>query len=146
MELKHPAQLLFSEKHPLTAILNMVFEGSEARTLTVSLEAPETFADVNGEMLHTGFSTLILDTIMGACAIGELEKLMPIATVKLNCNHLGRARVGEALTCMAIYDGEENGLAYVSGRIVGGPEQRLIAKAVGTFMLGTAAKPLTVKS
>ncbi|MEM9279103.1 MAG: hypothetical protein AAGA76_11065, partial [Pseudomonadota bacterium] len=84
----HPAQLLFTDKHPLTAELNMNFHSGNDNTLEVTLSAPESFADRDGLHLHTGFNTLILDTVMGACAIGELKSPTPIATIKLTSNHL----------------------------------------------------------
>lgn len=145
MEVKHPAQLLFSDKHPLTDILKMQFEVGERGTLSVWLQASDQFADVDGAHTHTGFTTLFLDTVMGACAIGELKKPQPIATVKLNCNHLSRLKIGEEAWCHATYDGEENSLAFVSAKVVAGEEKRLVATAIGTFMIGTAAKPLEVR-
>lgn len=141
-EVLHPAQLLFTEDHPLTSAFHMQFLPMNGKTLTVEVNAPDSFADSGGKLVHTGFNTLLLDTVLGACAIGELEKPQPIATIKLNCTHLYQASIGEALACSATYDGEANGVAYVSGEIRGREDNRLISRALGTFMIGTTTKPL----
>jgi len=139
-EAVHPAQLLFTEKHPLTASLKMAFEVPRKGELWVRVDAPESFVDADGIHVHTGFNALLLDTVLGSCAIGELKKLQPIATIKLNCNHLKRARAGEKLICKAIYDGEENEVIYVHGEVIESESGEVISHAVGTFMVGTASK------
>ena len=144
-EIKHPAQLLFTADHPLTKFLDMEFEAAEGHSLTVHVSGPASFADRDGEHVHTGFNTLILDTVMGCCAIGELKKPQPIATTKLTCNHLSQAKIGEKMHCKAVWDGENNSIAYVRGEVFAGEPPRMIAHAVGTFMIGTATKPLAVK-
>jgi len=143
---QHPAQLLFTDKHPLTASLKMEFEVPQKGELWVHVPAPESFADEGGSTVHTGFNSLLLDTVMGACAIGELIKLEPIATIRLNCNHLRRAKVGESLTCKAYFDAHVNQVLYVRGEIYSNNENDLIAHAIGTFMSGTAAKSIREKA
>ena len=144
-DIKHPAQLLFTADHPLTKFLDMEFEAADGNSLIVHVSGPASFADADGEHVHTGFNTLFLDTVMGCCAIGELKKPQPIATTKLTCNHLGRAKIGEPIRCKAVWDGENNSIAYVRGEVFAGEPSRMISHAVGTFMIGTATKPLDVK-
>jgi len=141
----HPAQLLFTDKHPLTASLKMEFEVPQKGELWVHVPAPESFVDENQTQVHTGFNSLLLDTVMGSCAIGELTKMQPIATIKLNCHHLGRAMVGEKLTCKALFDGEENQVIYVRGEILSKDSGKMISHAIGTFMVGTATKSIREK-
>ena len=147
---KHPAQILFTDKHPLTAALDMKFEGVIDHTLTVSLKAPASFADQDGEHTHTGFTTLFLDTVMGSCVLGEIINPQSIATIKLTTNHIERPKIGEQLACEATFDREENEIAYVSGRVFTstekGDERKLIATAIGTFMVGTATKSIREKA
>ena len=142
----HPAQLLFTDKHPLTSSMQMQFHPVEDNTLTVTLRAPESFADQDGIHTHTGFSSLLLDTVMGSCAIGELKKPAPIATIKLSTNHISRAKVGEHITCEATFEAQENEIVYVSGRVLEGTAKKFIAQAIGTFMVGTATKSIREKS
>ena len=141
----HPAQLLFTEKHPLTAALKMKFIPEGIHTLRVEVDAPADFADSDGEHLHSGFATLFLDTVLGSCAIGNLRKMQPIATIKLTCNHLRRIRVGEAIYCRASWQGEENSIAYISGDIRRFADDAVLSNAIGTFMVGTASRPLKEK-
>ena len=147
---KHPAQILFTDAHPLTAALNMKFEGVIDHTLTVTLKAPTSFADQNGTHTHTGFTTLFLDTVMGSCVLGEIENPQSIATIKLTTNHIARPQINEPLICEATFESEENEIAYVSGKVFAGTEdngeKRLIATAIGTFMVGTATKSIREKA
>lgn len=145
-EQKHPAQILFTDAHPLTAALNMKFEGVTNHTLTVTLKAPESFADQDGIHTHTGFSTLFLDTVMGSCVLGEIENPQSIATIKLTTNHIERPKIDEPLICEATFESEENEIAYVSGKVFAGNQKRLIATAIGTFMVGTATKSIREKA
>lgn len=149
-EQKHPAQILFTDAHPLTAALNMKFEGVVDHTLTVTLKAPESFADQDGVHTHSGFTTLFLDTVMGSCVLGEIENPQSIATIKLTTNHIERAKIGEPLICEATFENEKNEIAYVSGKVFAGTkissEKRLIATAIGTFMVGTATKSIREKA
>ena len=142
----HVAQLLFSEDHPLSSVLNMTFYPVVNHTLRVDVDAPETFADCDDIHVHTGYNTLLLDTVLGSCAIGELKKAQPIATVKLSCNHIHKAKINEPLTCNAYFDGDENSISNVRGEIISRESNRVISHAVATFMIGTAAKPLEQKS
>lgn len=143
---QHPAQILFTDKHPLTAALNMKFEGVIDHTLTVTLKAPESFADQDGAHTHTGFTTLFLDTVMGSSVLGEIENPKSIATIKLTTNHIERPKIGEHMACEATFEREANEIAYVSGKVFAGLEKRLIATAIGTFMVGTATKSIREKA
>ncbi len=142
----HPAELLFSDKHPITSLLDLHFEVTGPHELTITTRAPDSFADGDGVHVHTGFTTLLLDTLLGSCAIGELDKLQPIATIKLTCNHIRRPQTGEKLICRARFDGERHSVSYVHGEVLGADRQDLIAHAIGTFMIGTRAIPLGAKA
>ncbi len=138
--MKHPAEMLFSADHPLMKNLDIKFDAAVDGMLTVRGVAPESFTDCDGVYVHSGFASLLLDTVMGSCVLGELEKMMPIATIKLTCNHLKRMKAGEQVTCEAYYEGDENEIAYVNGKILAGEERELIASAIGTFMIGTTSR------
>jgi len=145
-ETKHPAEHLFSEGHPLTSAMNMTFIPVGENGLRVELDALSSFADANGRLTHTGFSTLLLDTVLGSCAIGKLEKMQPIATIKLTCNHLHKATVGDPVYCLAEWKGEQNSVSFVSGEIRRQIDDQLLSTAIGTFMIGTTARPLAEQS
>ncbi len=143
---KHPAEHLFSEHHPLTAAMNMKFIPVGDNSLRVELDAPKSFSDVSGTHTHTGFATLLLDTVLGSCAIGKLKQMQPIATIKLTSNHLQKAKVGDAIYCLAEWKGEENSVSYVSGEIRRQADDQILSTATGTFMIGTASRPLEEKA
>ncbi len=139
----HLAQLFFSAKHPLLSAFHFEFIRTDRDHLATRLEAPEQFvADETRGELHTGFHTLILDTVMGGTVLGSLEQPQPIATIKLTTQHCGRILVGQTIVCAGALQGVRNGVAYVHGEVRTEPGDELIATAVGTFMIGTRAVPL----
>ena len=143
---QHPAEYLFSEGHPLTASMKMKFIPVGENALRVELNAPDSFADRDNTHTHSGFATLLLDTVLGSCAIGKLEKMQPIATIKLTCNHLQKIEVKEPIYCLAEWKGEENSVSYISGEIRRQSNDTVISTAIGTFMIGTASRPLEEKT
>ena len=149
MTARHPAEILFSSKHPLTSSLDMKFLGVENGTLKVTVTAPNSFGDADGINVHTGFLTLFMDTVMGSCAIGSMDEFQPLATIKLTCNHIRRPRVGEKLMCLATCDSIVDSVIYIRGKIVAdinGETDDIVSHAVGTFMAGTRSRPLEEKS
>lgn len=144
-EAVHPAQLLFTEKHPLTASLDMTFHPESVDVLRVEVEAPKSFAKKDCDTVHTGFHTLLLDTVLGSCAIGKLKTIQPIATIKLSCNHIREVEVGTSLECIATFSAEENSIIYISGDIKRKSDGAIISSALGSFMVGTTSRPLSEK-
>jgi len=143
MNIQHPSQLLFTSKHPLTSDLDITYLDCIDHVLTISVAGSEKFADAEGSnVTHTSFSTLILDTVMGGCVLGELEKMQAIATIKLSVNHLRPAFVGEVMVCKAHYDGVVDDVAHITAQLISQKDGSLIASAVGTFMIGTRSRPL----
>ncbi len=69
------------------------------------------------------------------------RKPQAVATIKLTTNHLGKAKVGEKISCRATFNGVENEIAYVSGKILAGIEERIISTAIGTFMVARQLNP-----
>jgi len=143
MTIEHPAKILFTSQHPLTSEFDLEFVGWEDHLLTVTVTAPQSFATTkNSKEAHTGFTTIILDTVMGSSVFGEMDKIQPIATIKLTTDHIRPAMIGEKIVCAARYDSEVEEIAYVSAEVRSQQDNSLIATALGTFMIGTRARPL----
>lgn len=139
----HLAQLFFSAEHPLLSAFHFEFVRTDRDHLATRLEAPEQFvADEASGELHTGFHTLILDTVMGGTVLGSLDQPQPIATVKLTTQHCARITAGQTIVCAGALQGVRNGVAYVHGEMRTEPGDELIATAIGSFMIGTRAIPL----
>lgn len=134
----HPIELFFSKAHPISSYLDVAFEGAEGGTVRVRVTGSPSFIRDNrtGE-LHSGFATLVLDSIMGGSVMGVLEILQPIATVGLSVNHLRRANSGETVLGKAVCTGVHGDLAYVTGELVSADHGDVLAIATGTFMIGT---------
>ena len=142
----HPIQVFFSSYHPLANRVRADFSGSAGNTVRVAIEAPaDLVQDTEAASLHTGFATIVLDSIMGGAVMGSLEKLVPIATVGLSVSHLRRPAAGETLhgeaVCVSVY----NSLAYVTGELRDKNEEP-VAIATGTFMIGTRATSIRDRS
>jgi acyl-coenzyme A thioesterase PaaI-like protein len=145
MDKPHPARIFFSPAHPLSAHVPMRFADCSERTLTVEVRAPEAFrADGGTPQLHSGFATIVLDTVMGGSVFGSIEKLQPIATVGLNVQHRRRPLAGEELVCQADVVGVHDEIAHVRGTLATAQGETL-AIAVGTFMIGTRSTPIGSK-
>lgn len=133
----HPIHFFFSSHHPLWKTIKFDFSGSKDDTVLVKTAAPEILRyNDEDNRVHTGFSTLLLDTIMGGAVMGVLSKIEPIATVGLATNHLRRADIGEVITGKAVCNGIYNNLAYVSGELTSEAGE-ILALSTGTFMIGT---------
>jgi len=144
MQTPHPIELFFSSSHPLAAKLETSFDGSKGGLVKIRILSPKSFQSEPGS-LHSGFATIILDSIMGGAVMGILTRVMPIATVGLSIHHLRRPVVGETLTGQALCTGVHNDLAYVTGELTGEDGEKT-AIASGTFMLGTRATSIREKN
>lgn len=139
----HAIQAFFSSGHPISTYLSLEFLGIEDHALSIATKVPEQFvANRQTGEVHSGFATLLLDTVLGGAVLGEIEELQPIATVGLTTQHMRRAVKGEKLVCRAKLEGMHNGIAYMSGLVMAAETGEVLSTATGTFMIGTRAKPL----
>ena len=142
----HPIQLFFSSHHPLARKVNATFEGSKGGTVMVEITAtPDFVQNRKSGTLHSGFSTIILDSIMGGAVMGSMSKLMPIATIGLSMHHLRRASANETIKGKAVCVDVHNDVAYVTGELFG-ENGEPVAIASGTFMIGTRGTSIREKS
>ena len=146
MDILHPAQRIFTSEHPVTKTLDVEFLGVADGVLSVSFIAPASMvSDTQSGLVHSGLTTLILDTVMGGVVMGEMDPVQPIATTGLTVQHLRRPLAGEKLLCRAKVEGMHADVAHVTGRLVTEDDGELLAAATGSFMMGTRSKPLGVR-
>lgn len=139
----HPATIFFSPAHPLFSVIHFEFIETEPAFLSVQFIAGKEFVHQDeAGTLHSGFNTLILDSVMGGSVMGSLEKMQPIATVNLRTQHSRRAIVDETIICSATVECIEDQIAVVSGQIKSVKNNQILASAIGSFMIGTRATPL----
>ncbi len=141
----HPIEMFFSEHHPLSQFVKADFSGSEAGHTKAFLVAAGAFAEADGVTVHTGFSTYMLDTLMGGAVMGILQKVQPIATVGLAISHMRRPNGGEPIHGSASCKGVYQDLAYVTGEFRSEADE-VLAIASGTFMIGTRATSIRNKT
>lgn len=146
MTLQHPSQFLFSSSHPFTTEFDVEFLSYVKGELSVSVETSAKYADAGAPTeAHTSFSSLVLDTAMGCCVLGELETFVPIATLSLNINHHRRPKMGERLICRAVYHGRSGDVSNVTAEMTGNLDNSIVATGIGTFMIGTRSRPVGSK-
>ena len=139
----HPAKMFFSKGHPLFSIFEVDFVETLPELLVLKFTALEVFSDrENPGHLHSGFSTLILDSVMGGAVMGSLDKLQPIATVNLTTQHTSRPAVDDVVLCSGRVESIENEIAIVTGQVTCAKTKAILASAIGSFMVGTRATPL----
>ena len=144
----HPAKIFFSPAHPLFSLFEVEFIDAHPDKLSISFLAQEEFLDQQqgqqqGTHLHSGFCTLILDSVMGGAVMGSLGQLQPIATINLTTQHSSCAKLGEYVLCSANVQRIENQVAVVDGRVTRFENGEVLASAVGSFMIGTRSTPLS---
>jgi acyl-coenzyme A thioesterase PaaI-like protein len=143
----HPAKIFFSQAHPLFSIFKVEFIETSPKFLAMKFVAQKEFVDREETgRLHSGFCTLILDSVMGGSVMGSLEKIQPIATVNLTTQHSHRALLDDAILCSARVERIEDQVAVVTGRVTNFEKHELLASAIGSFMIGTRATPLAKKT
>lgn len=141
----HPARLFFSNNHPLLSALQFEFLHTERERIEIRVQAPKLFAR-DSDLIHSGFSTLVLDTVMGGTVMGSLEVLMPIATINLATHHLGEFKVDDWLVCRADLVSIRHDVGVVDGvlELETDDGNQKVAVSQGSFMIGTrttSAKP-----
>ena len=143
MQNTHPAARFFSASHPISEYVDISFTGVSDNILTASVLASSAFVEdpVSGR-LHSGFCTLVLDTVMGGTVMGEIGEIRPIATVELTTRHRRRPIAGEKLLCRSKFEGQHNQMAHVSSQIFVEETGETLSTATAIFMLGTRAEPL----
>ncbi len=143
---KHIALLLFSKDHPIHQSITLAFDELSPERLTSRLTVAERFVGHRDGRAHSGFVAFVLDTMMGATALGALDKLMPIATIKMSINHCGEVFAGDELVCSCRHDGVDCDVAYISAELRKAGDNALVARGIGAFMLGTRLTPLGLRS
>ncbi len=144
--MKHPAQIFFSQAHPTFAIFETEFIKTTPELLVIRFVAQEEFVEnANSGELHSGFCTLLLDSVMGGAVMGSLGKLQPIATINLTTQHSCRPLLGDKVICSGKVERIEQEIAIVSGQLICDRTKKTHATALGSFMIGTRGIPLNNK-
>jgi acyl-coenzyme A thioesterase PaaI-like protein len=137
MTYQHPIQYFFSTHHPMCRFISADFTGSAGGKVLISAKTPSALeAEASGGVVHSGFATVILDSIMGGAVMGVLTKVQPIATIGMSVHHLRRPAIDEPILGWANCERIHNDVAYASGELKSA-DGEILAFGSGTFMLGT---------
>jgi acyl-coenzyme A thioesterase PaaI-like protein len=124
----------FEKEHPLFSRLDFKMLKVARGEIEVALTVPSVFADE--EDIHSGFFTIVLDSIFGMATFLSLDEIKPIATINLKTASFSPRDAGGRVRCEALCDGIADDVAVVHGRATA-EDGTLIATAAATFMVGT---------
>ena len=124
----------FSSVHPFFSRLDYQTTRVARGEVAVELTAHEGFAD--GERMHPGFFTIVLDSLFGMATFLSLDEMQPIATINLKVDTQGAVAPGMRVACEARCEGLADDVAVVRGRVAT-LDGALVAVGAGTFMVGT---------
>jgi len=124
----------FAKEHPLFSQLKPKALRVGRGDLAIQLTPTETFLD--GDRVHSGLMTVLLDTIMGMATWSDLETFEPLATINLQTDTYCQAEPGKNIICEAICEGIMDDVSIVRGKATS-EDGTLLATAAGTFMVGT---------
>lgn len=123
------------KQHPLMSKV-----GIRARLLgrgDVQFEVTPTEDFLEDGVVHGGFFTVTLDTILGYAVWTSLDQFEAIATINLKTDYLADTTPGTRLICTATCLGIRDDVAFCSGRAEVDGTGEVIATAQATFMVGT---------
>ena len=143
-DLQSFADLYFSDAHPVHANLNIRIENISETEVIVHAAINDCFNEgFNGNHVHRGTLTLLLDSIFGLTLLSHLRELRPIATVNLKTDYLTPVNTGTDILCMASCFHVENNIARLRGSVKDATSGALLASATATFMTNTAGPPFS---
>jgi acyl-coenzyme A thioesterase PaaI-like protein len=127
-------QAAFTNEHPLFTQMAPKPLRVGRGELLIRVTPTETFLD--GDRIHGGLMTILLDTIMGMATWSALEEFEPLATINLQTDTYDHAVAGRHVLCEAICEGIADDVSIVRGKAKS-EDGTLLATAAGTFMVGT---------
>ena len=124
----------FESVHPFFGKLDFETIHVARGEVGVSITAHEDFAD--GDAMHPGFFTIVLDSMFGMATFLALDEAQPIATINLKVDTQERVAPGARVICQARCEGIADDVAVIRGHVKH-QDGTLIAVGAGTFMVGT---------
>lgn len=127
-------QAAFTQEHPL--FTEMAPKPMKVGRGEIAISVTPTDRFLDGERIHSGLMTILLDTVMGMVAWTEMEEFQPLATINLQTDTYCHAVPGKSIVTEAICEGIMDSVAICRGK-ASSEDGTLLATAAGTFMVGT---------
>ncbi|NNU16388.1 PaaI family thioesterase [Parvularcula sp. ZS-1/3] len=127
-------QNAFMKEHPLFTQMAPKPLRVGRGELIVRITPTETFLD--GDGVHSGLMTILLDTVMGMATWADLDEFSPLATINLQTDVYENASVGKHVIIEATCEGIRDDVSIVRGKATS-EDGTLLATGAGTFMVGT---------
>lgn len=132
---------LFSEKMPHGRDIGMMIDKLDGDKTRIRLPPnPTLAADPAGNFFFPGILFSLADSACGLAVFQALNRFVPIATLDMRIDHLAPATMDADLIAEAHCYRLTKQIAFARCELLCGNNERLVAIAVGTFMVssGTA--------
>jgi uncharacterized protein (TIGR00369 family) len=136
--IKHLRERFEQGSHPFFGKLDIeIIQASDGHVSL--LIQPDTWAALNKDepIVHSGLITLLLDTVCGMAVMSSMENPLAIATIDLKIDHIRDINIAEQMLIEAKVVESSGTVSYTDGQVRGQKSNQLIAKANGSFMIGT---------
>ena len=131
---------LFSEKMPHGRDIGMVIDGLDREKTRIRLPPNPTLAgDPAGNFFFPGILFSLADSACGLAVFQALNRFVPIATLDMRIDHLAPATMDADLIAEALCYRLTKQIAFARCDLMCGKNERLVAIAVGTFIVSSGA-------
>lgn len=100
----------------------------------ISFFLDDSFLDADGS-IHSGFMTIVIDTLLGMTSYTATENAASVATINLKTDHHKSAKPGLRAICEAECVSFRNEVAQMRGAVTDEETGDLLASATGAFMV-----------
>jgi len=133
----------FSSRIPHALDIGMVFEDAspDGKTRMRLPPQPQLSGDPGGKFFFNGVLFSLADSACGLAVLRSLGQFVPIATLDMRIDHFAPASMDADLIAVADCYRMTQSIAFVRCELLCGPQAKLAANVVATFMLSSSSKP-----
>ena len=136
--IKHLRDRFEQGSHPFFGKLDMEIGQASDGIVSLTIQ-PNEWAALHNDapIIHSGLLALLLDTVCGMAVMSSLETPTAIATIDLKIDHVRDVAIAKKLLIEATVEEASEAISYTNGQVREEESHLLVAKAVGSFMVGT---------
>lgn len=123
------------KQHPLFSKVEFEITSVGRGEFSCLMSAPALFND--RDQVQGGMFTIFLDTILAMTIYTRMEAFQPVATINLKTDYLEPVIAGERFAFDAHCHAIRDDVAYCNGMARRVADNRAVAHAAGTFLVGT---------
>ncbi|MDM0110947.1 PaaI family thioesterase [Variovorax sp. J22R133] len=133
----------FSSRIPHSLDIGMVFEDAspDGKTRMRLPPQPHLSGDRGGAFFFNGVLFSLADSACGLAVLRSLGQFVPIATLDMRIDHFSPATMDADLVAVAEVYRMTQSIAFARCELLCGPQSKLAANVVATFMLSSSSTP-----